>query len=80
MDSWFTHAPLLQKLMDKGLYVIGMVKQLKQRYLFEGKSFSLRELYTKIPKNPKADIVGSIRFQTPNGLCLTKIGTIGESG
>ncbi|KJR45598.1 hypothetical protein UF75_4033 [Desulfosporosinus sp. I2] len=22
MDSWFTHAPLLQKLMDKGLHVI----------------------------------------------------------
>ena len=70
MDSWFTHAPLLQKLMDKKLHVIGMVKELKQRYLFEGKSFSLRELYAKVPKNSKAEILGSIRVQTPSGLAL----------
>lgn len=70
MDSWFTHAPLLQQLMDKGLHVIGMVKELKQRYIFEGKSLSLRELYAKVPKNPKAEILGSVRVQTPNGLPL----------
>jgi len=70
MDSWFTHAPLLQKLMDRGLHVIGMVKELKQRYIFEGKSLSLRELYTKIPKNPKAEILGSVMVRTPNGLSL----------
>ncbi|MEA4902956.1 transposase [Desulfitobacterium sp.] len=70
MDSWFTHAPLLQKIMDKGLHVIGMVKELKQRYLFEEKSLSLRELYAKIPKNPKAEILGSVRVQTPTGLSL----------
>ncbi|MDO0824516.1 IS4 family transposase [Desulfosporosinus nitroreducens] len=51
MDSWFTHAPLLQKLMDKGLQTIGMVKELKQRYCFEGNALSLSELYAKIPKN-----------------------------
>lgn len=70
MDSWFTHAPLLQKLMDKELHVIGMVKELKQRYLFEESSFSLRELYTKVPKNSKAAILGSIRVQTSTGLAL----------
>jgi len=70
MDSWFTHAPLLQKLRDKGLHVIGMVKELKQRYIFEGKSFSLCELYAKVPKNPKAEILGSVRVQTPSGLSL----------
>ena len=70
MDSWFTHAPLLHKLMDRGLNVIGMVKELKQRYIFEGKSLSLRELYSKVTKNPKAAILGSVRVQTPNGLPL----------
>lgn len=70
MDSWFTHAPLLQKLMDKRLHVIGMVKELKQRYLFEGKSLSLSELYVKVPKNPKAEILGSVRVQTSSGLPL----------
>lgn len=34
MDTWFTHAPLVEKIHSKGLFVIGMVKQLKQRYLF----------------------------------------------
>lgn len=70
MDSWFTHAPLIQKLTDRNLPVIGMVKELKQRYRFEGNSLSLSELYAKVPKNPKADILGSIRVQTPSGLPL----------
>ena len=26
MDSWFTHAPLIQEIVDRGLHVIGMVK------------------------------------------------------
>lgn len=33
MDSWFTQAPLLRELTDRGLPVIGMVKEMKQRYL-----------------------------------------------
>ncbi|NLI91012.1 MAG: transposase [Peptococcaceae bacterium] len=70
MDSWFTQAPLLQRLMTQGLHVIGMVKELKQRYIFEGKSLSLSELYAKIPKNPKAEVLGSVRVQTPKGLAL----------
>lgn len=70
MDSWFTQAPLLQKLVYQGFHVIGMVKELKQRYIFRGKSLSLSELYAKIPKNPKAEILGSVRVQTPNGLDL----------
>ncbi|MEA5021346.1 IS4 family transposase ISDha5 [bioreactor metagenome] len=73
MDSWFTHAPLLQRLMDKELHVIGMVKELKQRYLFEGKLLSLRELYAKVPKNSKAKILGSVRVQTSSGLSLKMV-------
>ncbi|WP_407309938.1 transposase [Desulfosporosinus sp. SB140] len=70
MDSWFTHAPLLQKMMDKGLHIIGMVKELKQRYRFEGNTLSLSELYARIPKNSKAEILGSVRVQTFSGLSL----------
>jgi hypothetical protein len=33
MDSWFTQAPLLRNLMAQGLHVIGMVKDMKQRYV-----------------------------------------------
>jgi hypothetical protein len=70
MDSWFTHAPLLQKLMDRGLHVIGMVKGLKQRYRFDGKLLSLQELYAMVPKKSKTEILGSVRVQTPSGLSL----------
>lgn len=70
MDSWFIQAPLLRALRGKGLHVIGMVKALKQRYIFDGKSLSLQELYAKVPKNPKADILGSLRVQTPCGMPL----------
>jgi hypothetical protein len=70
MDSWFTQAPLLQKLKGQGLHVIGMVKELKQRYIFNGESLSLGELYAKIPKTTKAEILGSARVETPNGMEL----------
>ena len=30
MDSWFTHEPMIRAILDEGLDVIGMVKQLKQ--------------------------------------------------
>ncbi|MDB5055844.1 MAG: transposase family protein [Bacilli bacterium] len=60
MDSWFTQAPLLRELIAKGLHVIGMVKDMKQRYLFEGKRMSLKELYNSLSTSSKADILGSV--------------------
>ena len=45
MDSWFTFAPLIQAIRDRGMDVIGMVKAGNQRYLFEGKRLTLKELY-----------------------------------
>ena len=63
MDSWFTQAPLLQSLNAKGLYTIGMVKELKQRYILNDDLLSLKELYA-IPKQSPADILGSVKVQT----------------
>ena len=45
MDSWFTHAPLIQAILDRGLDVIGMVKADNKRYLVGGRRLSLQELY-----------------------------------
>jgi hypothetical protein len=45
MDSWFTYQPLIKNIKEQGLNVIGMVKNLKQRYLVEGERVSLKELY-----------------------------------
>jgi hypothetical protein len=47
MDSWFTHAPLIQAIVKKGLDVIGMVKSSNQRYLVQGRLLSLQQLYGK---------------------------------
>ena len=32
MDTWFTTEPMMRKILELGLDVIGMLKQLKQRY------------------------------------------------
>jgi hypothetical protein len=45
MDTWFTHHPLIKTIKEQGLDVIGMVKNLKQRYLVGGERVSLNELY-----------------------------------
>ena len=69
MDSWFTQAPLIQSITDKGLFVIGMVKQLKQRYIYNGKRLTLPELYAKAkPSMGKKDILGAIHVTLDNGI------------
>jgi hypothetical protein len=45
MDSWFTHAPLIQDILNRGLDVIGMIKPDNKRYLVEQRRLSLKELY-----------------------------------
>ncbi|MGB3720655.1 MAG: transposase [Hyphomicrobiaceae bacterium] len=50
MDSWFTHAPLIQAIIRRGLHVIGMVKNDNKRYLVNGKRLSLKELYAASPR------------------------------
>jgi len=50
MDSWFTHAPLIEEVIRRGLHVIGMVKNDNKRYLVNGKRLSLKELYDTAPR------------------------------
>ena len=69
MDFWFTQAPLIEKITNKRLFVIGMVKQLKQRYVYNGERFTLNQLY-KLAKTHmgKKDILGSIYATLDNGI------------
>jgi hypothetical protein len=69
MDTWFTHAPLIESITEKGLFVIGMVKQMKQRYRYNDKLLKLEDLFKLIrPTIQKKDVVGSIQvcLQTDN--------------
>jgi len=68
MDSWFTQAPLLRILMSKGLHVIGMIKDMKQRYRVGDKRMSLKELHAGLPRSTKKEVLGSIIVRTDCGL------------
>ncbi len=64
MDTWFTHEPLIQSILKEGLHVIGMVKQLKQKYTYQGKDYTLKELRTLLPKNIMGNVLGSVTVLT----------------
>src|SRR5690606_19671990 len=68
MDTWFTHEPLIEKITDKGLFVIGMVKQLKQRYFIDGEAHTLDALFKKAKRTmEKKDLLGSIHVHLAKG-------------
>lgn len=69
MDTWFTHQPLIKNIKEQGLDVIGMVKNLKQRYLVGDKRVSLKELYRlAAPIQGKKGILRSIITTQANGI------------
>ncbi|PWA04497.1 IS4 family transposase [Pueribacillus theae] len=69
MDTWFTHQPLIKNIKEQGLDVIGMVKNLRQRYLVDGKSISLDQLYRLAkPVTGKKGILRSIYTTQANGV------------
>lgn len=69
MDTWFTQQPLIKSIKEQGLDVIGMVKNLKQRYLMGGQRVSLDQLYHLAkPTTEKKDILRSIYTTQANGV------------
>ena len=71
MDSWFTNEPMLQSLLDLGLDTIGMVKQLKQTYLYNGKFYTLNRLKKFVKfNNGVSNIFGSLHVKTKNGITV----------
>ena len=68
MDTWFTTEPMIQSIVALGLDVIGMVKQLKQRYYFNGKAYTLPELQKFVNYNGASNIFGSLLVTTKNGI------------
>ncbi|MCQ6282993.1 transposase, partial [Bacillus sp. EB600] len=71
MDTWFTHQPLIKNIKEQGLDVIGMVKNLKQRYFVDGKRVSLNDLYRlAAPIQGKKGILRSIQTTQANGVTV----------
>ena len=70
MDSWFTQIPLIQKLLERGMHVIGRIKNDQQRYAYQGNMLRLSELYATLPKNGKAEVYGSLHVRSQSGVEL----------
>lgn len=70
MDSWFTHAPLIQAIVERGLDVIGMVKNDNKRYIVGQRRLSLNELYYAATpvKGKNKHILRSIHTQLVPGI------------
>ena len=68
MDTWFTTEPMIKSVLAEGLDVIGMVKQLKQRYVYQGKKYTLPELQKFVRFDSLKNIFGSLCVTTKNGI------------
>lgn len=68
MDTWFTTEPMIQSVLELGLDVIGMVKQLKQRYYYNGKAYTLHELKKFVRYTGPTNTFGSLHVTTKNGI------------
>ena len=72
MDTWFTTEPMIKSILARGLDVIGMVKQLNQRYNYKGKAYTLPELQKFVSFDGAGNIFGSLCITTKKGI-LVKI-------
>ena len=70
MDTWFTTEPMLEKLLETGMNAIGMVKQLKQRYYYQGRAYTLPQLRRFVRFASSRDIFGSVIVTTKKGILV----------
>ena len=68
MDTWFTTEPMIKEILNLGLDVIGMVKQLKQRYTYQSKLYTLNQLEKYVEFNNAKNIFGSLIVTTKTGI------------
>jgi hypothetical protein len=68
MDTWFTTEPMIKSILAEGLDVIGMVKQLNQRYSYKGNAYTLPQLQKFVSFDGARNIFGSLCVTTKNGI------------
>lgn len=64
MDTWFTTEPMIRSILKLGMDVIGMVKQLNQKYIYAGKEYSLPQFRKFLRYESRKSILGSIVVAT----------------
>ena len=68
MDTWFTTEPMIKKILETGIHAIGMVKQLKQRYTYNGRQYTLPGLKNFVDFSGARNIFGSLVVTTKTGI------------
>ena len=65
MDTWFTNEPFIKRILGCGLDVIGMLKNNRQMYHFNGGLYNLDSLAAYFARmNAAGDILGSVVVKT----------------
>lgn len=65
MDTWFTNEPFIKRILNLGVDVIGMLKNNKQMYHFNGGLYNLDNLASYFARmNTPGDILGSVTVKT----------------
>ena len=65
MDTWFTNEPFIKRILGCGLDVIGMLKNSRQMYHFNGGLYNLDSLAAYFARmNTPGDILGSVLVRT----------------
>ena len=64
MDTWFTNEPFIANILAEGLDVIGMLKDNKQYYIYNGKKYNLKQLGKLVSFSKPGDILYSICVKT----------------
>ena len=73
MDTWFTTEPMIRTILSMGLNVIGMVKQLNQRYTYQDKAYTLPQLQILARVGGARNIFCSLCVTTTAGIPLTMV-------
>ena len=68
MDTWFTTEPMITEILNLGMNIIGMVKQLKQLYTYHGRQYKLSELKKFVSFEGAGNIFGSLVVTTKTGI------------
>lgn len=64
MDTWFTNEPFINNILGEGLDVIGMLKDNKQLYCYQGRLYNLKALSKLVAFNRGGNVFGSITVTT----------------
>lgn len=64
MNTWFTNEPFINNILGEGLDVIGMLKDNKQLYNYQGRFYNLKALSKLVAFNRAGNVFGSITVTT----------------